>query len=42
MHELVGRPLACTCPLGSPCHRDVLLARAELLDRNELHSSGTV
>ncbi|HZX03866.1 DUF4326 domain-containing protein [Kribbella sp.] len=35
VHELVGRPLACTCPLGSPCHRDILLARAELLDRNQ-------
>jgi hypothetical protein len=31
MHELIGRPLACTCEIGAPCHRDVLLARAELL-----------
>lgn len=36
MPELVGRPLACTCPLGAPCHRDVLLARAELLARHQL------
>lgn len=34
MHEL-GRSLACTCPLGAPCHRDVLLARAELLARHQ-------
>ncbi|MFD3406991.1 DUF4326 domain-containing protein [Kribbella sp. NPDC058693] len=34
MHELVGRDLACTCPVdGLPCHRDVLLARAALLER---------
>jgi hypothetical protein len=35
MHQLVGRSLACTCPLGAPCHRDVLLARAELLARHQ-------
>jgi hypothetical protein len=34
MHELIGRDLACTCPVdGLPCHRDVLLARAALLER---------
>ena len=38
MHELVGRSLACTCPLGAPCHRDVLLARAELLARHQPYS----
>lgn len=26
--ELAGRDLACWCPLGEPCHRDVLLAVA--------------
>lgn len=26
--ELVGRDLACWCPIGQPCHADVLLAIA--------------
>jgi hypothetical protein len=26
--ELAGRNLACWCPVGTPCHRDVLLRRA--------------
>lgn len=26
--ELAGKPLACWCPLGAPCHRDTLLAVA--------------
>lgn len=26
--ELAGRDLACWCPLGDPCHADVLLAVA--------------
>ncbi len=26
--ELAGRDLACWCPLGGPCHGDVLLAAA--------------
>lgn len=26
--ELAGKDLACWCPLGSPCHADVLLALA--------------
>jgi hypothetical protein len=34
LHELVGRSLACTCQIGTPCHREVLLARAELLARH--------
>jgi hypothetical protein len=41
LHELVGRRLACTCPLGSPCHRDVLGARAELLHRNQPRHADT-
>ncbi len=27
-HQLVGRDLACVCPLDLPCHADVLLAVA--------------
>lgn len=27
-HELRGRDLACWCPVGQPCHADVLLHRA--------------
>jgi hypothetical protein len=27
-HELTGRDLACYCPLGQPCHADVLLELA--------------
>jgi hypothetical protein len=25
LHELRGKNLACWCPIGSPCHADVLL-----------------
>lgn len=25
IHELTGKNLACFCPIGSPCHREVLL-----------------
>jgi hypothetical protein len=25
IHELRGKDLACTCPIGAPCHADVLL-----------------
>jgi len=28
--ELAGRDLACWCPVGSPCHGDVLLAVANI------------
>ena len=28
LDELYGRDLACFCPLGQPCHADVLLAAA--------------
>jgi hypothetical protein len=28
LHELRGTNLACWCPLGSPCHRNVLLELA--------------
>ncbi|MEV6894792.1 DUF4326 domain-containing protein [Kribbella sp. NPDC051137] len=46
LYELVGRPLACMCPVGSPCHRDVLLARSELARQSPgstraLESSGS-
>ena len=30
---LAGRPLACWCPLGQPCHADVLL---ELVNQSEV------
>jgi hypothetical protein len=29
--ELAGRSLACVCPIGQPCHADVLLAVANSL-----------
>lgn len=29
LHELVDRDLACWCPIGATCHRDVLLTAAE-------------
>jgi hypothetical protein len=32
LHELRGKDLACWCPIGSPCHADVLL---ELANREE-------
>ena len=32
VHELRGRPLACYCPDGQPCHADVLLHRANQPD----------
>lgn len=25
LDQLKGKPLACWCPIGSPCHRDVLI-----------------
>jgi Domain of unknown function (DUF4326) len=28
IHELKGKNLACFCPIGSPCHRDILLELA--------------
>jgi hypothetical protein len=28
IHELKGKNLACFCPVGSPCYRDVLLELA--------------
>lgn len=28
LHTLRGKDLACTCPLGKPCHADVLLKLA--------------
>lgn len=30
-HSLGGLPLACWCPLGEPCHADVLLALANAI-----------
>jgi hypothetical protein len=30
--ELKGKNLACFCPIGSPCHRDILLKYANLED----------
>jgi hypothetical protein len=32
IEELKGKNLACFCPLGEPCHRDVLLKYANLGD----------
>lgn len=28
LDELIGHQLACWCPVGSPCHRDVLIQMA--------------
>ena len=33
-NELAGSDLACWCPLGQPCHADVLL---EIANRGEAH-----
>jgi hypothetical protein len=33
VHELRGKNLACFCPLGSPCHADLLLRSANAEDR---------
>jgi len=33
VHELVGKDLACWCPLDAPCHADVLLRYAARLNR---------
>lgn len=30
--ELSGRDLACWCPLGQPCHADVLIEAANDID----------
>jgi hypothetical protein len=30
LEELRGKNLACWCPIGSPCHADVLLELANL------------
>lgn len=32
-HELRGKDLACWCPLGQPCHADVLLELANVGER---------
>jgi hypothetical protein len=40
LHELKGKNLACWCPLGEPCHADVLLELANASGEGRPHAAG--